>query len=174
MSTSPPSRLQDLLRTTPPVTLGVMSLCCFLYGFVQVLLSIPLQNFTLSPQLIWYQGQVQRIITSALFHHNFLHLAMNMMSTLAIGSLLERQIGSLRLLSTILLSIVITGIFYLLSARILELAFSSSSWMRQDAIGFSGVLFHLSVLECNLGTAVRNRSVFGMVEVPSYLYPWVL
>jgi membrane associated rhomboid family serine protease len=170
---SPPSRLPEWLRTTPPVTLGVIFLCCFLFGFVQVFLNVPLQSLTLSPLLIWYDGQVQRIVTGALFHVNFLHLAMNMMSTVAIGSRLEQQIGSFRLLSTILLSILITGSFYMIIVLILVFVFRLYSWMLHDAIGFSGVLFHLSVLECNLDTEFRSRYLFGVVKVPSYLYPWV-
>jgi membrane associated rhomboid family serine protease len=179
MSTSPPppspsSRIEELIRTTPPVTLGVVGVCSFLYIFVQVLLDVPLYRLTLAPDRAWGHGQMQRIISGALFHHDVLHLAMNMISTLAIGSLLERQMGSLRLLSTILLAIVITGALYMTVVLILVFVFGLESWMRQNVIGFSGVLFYLSVLECNLGTALPRRSVFGMVEVPSYVYPWVL
>ena len=174
MSTAPPPRIQEFLQTTPPVTQSVVSLCALLYGVVQVLGHVPLWWLTLSPRRIWYQGQVYRILTSALFHHNFLHLAMNAMSTLALGSPLERHIGSLRLLSTIGFSIVVTGVFYVVAALFLSRVFSDASWMNQETIGFSGVLFHLSILECNLGASSSSRSLFGMVDVPSYLYPWIL
>lgn len=45
--------------------------------------------------------------------------------------------------------------------------------MYQHSVGFSGVIFHLSVMECNM-TPHRTRSVFGFLTVPAYLYPWAL
>ena len=45
--------------------------------------------------------------------------------------------------------------------------------MYQHSVGFSGVLFHLSVLECHYGP-LQPRSLFGMVSVSPTLYPWVL
>jgi membrane associated rhomboid family serine protease len=141
---------------------------------VQVILNVPLHRLTLSPARIWDHAQVLRILPAPLFHTDFWHLAVNMISMLAIGPLLERQMGSLQLLSTILLSIVVTGVFYMTIVLILVFVFDLYSWMNQDVIGFSGVLFYLFVLECNLGTAVPRRSVVGMVEVPSYVYPWVM
>ena len=56
---------------------------------------------------------------------------------------------------------------------LLSAAFGFDGLMYQHAVGFSGVLFHLSVLECNMGQN-RSRDLFGIVTVPSYLYPWVL
>jgi len=45
--------------------------------------------------------------------------------------------------------------------------------MFQHSVGFSGVIFQLSVLESNINLD-RTRSVFGFIKVPSYLYPWAL
>ncbi len=41
------------------------------------------------------------------------------------------------------------------------------------AVGFSGVLFALTVQESFLG-AGSSRSLFGLVNVPSKLYPWAM
>jgi len=50
--------------------------------------------------------------------------------------------------------------------------------MYRHGAGFSGVLFHLLVLECSIASAPASqsssRSIFGFVSVPAYLYPWVL
>jgi len=44
--------------------------------------------------------------------------------------------------------------------------------MYQHSIGFSGIIFHLSVLESYLHPG--QRSVFGFFSVPSFVYPWAL
>jgi Rhomboid family len=46
--------------------------------------------------------------------------------------------------------------------------------MVQHSVGFSAVLFHVSVLECNLYPHHSTRSLFGFANVPAYLYPWAL
>lgn len=43
----------------------------------------------------------------------------------------------------------------------------------QPAVGFSGVIFSMAVLESSL-SPFPSRSVFGLFEVPTKLYPWVL
>jgi hypothetical protein len=45
--------------------------------------------------------------------------------------------------------------------------------MYQHSVGFSGVLFQLSVLEANLNPH-SERSVFGMFRVSSSSYPWAM
>lgn len=43
----------------------------------------------------------------------------------------------------------------------------------QCAIGFSGVVFGLIVVDNNL-TGATQRSIFGLFYVPAPLYPWTL
>ena len=50
---------------------------------------------------------------------------------------------------------------------------NSRSWLFSSAVGFSGVLFHFAVLE-SYHTRIPVRSVFGFCNVPSKIYPWVL
>lgn len=45
--------------------------------------------------------------------------------------------------------------------------------MYEHSVGFSGVLFHFCVLECNL-VQTSSRSLFGIVHVPAQAYPWAL
>ena len=47
------------------------------------------------------------------------------------------------------------------------------SWMFYNSVGFSGVLFALAALESTLSPA-PTRSVFGLITVPTKLYPWAL
>jgi membrane associated rhomboid family serine protease len=162
------SRSRELLRTTPPVTIGIIALCVALY-----LVPIDLQSVTLCPRLVLYLREYYRILSSALFHASLTHIGMNMMSVIAIGTLLEQRMGTILFLFTTLWSILLTGAIYLAIAQLLSLLFHKDSLMYQHSVGFSGVLFHMSVLECNLGPH-RSRSLFGFLTVPSFLYPWAL
>lgn len=166
------SRFHEYLRSMPPATLGVISICCLLYVF-QIITDFPLNTVTLCPRLVLYAHEYYRIVTSAVFHAGLMHLGVNMMSLSAIGSLLEKRFGTIRLIITMMWSILLTAVLYIGAAWML---FKFAGWghlMNQHSVGFSGVIFHLSVLECNLGPH-QSRSLFGIVNVPSYLYPWVL
>ena len=102
-----------------------------------------------------------------------MHLFFNMMSTAAIGTLLEKRFGTLKHAITILWGILLTSVFYTLWAFIAYKLFGIEKPMYQHSVGFSGVIFQLSVLEANLSPAT-SRSVFGFFFVPAYLYPWAL
>ena len=165
------SRATELLQNSPTASVVFIGLCCTLYA-LQVIFDLGLIHLTMCPRLVIYLGEYYRIVTSALFHGSFMHIAMNMMSTAAIGSLLEKRLGTIQLLLTISTSILLTDVVYVGFALLVS-CFGYDFLLFQHSIGFSGVIFHLSVLECNLGTH-RSRSIFGLISVPSFLYPWVL
>jgi membrane associated rhomboid family serine protease len=168
------SRLAETLRTIPPATLGIVGLCAVLY-LVQAIVNVPsLHSVTFCPRLVVFDGQVYRVLTSALYHGSLMHIGMNAMSTIAIGSMLERRLGTLRLFFTVLLSIWASSLVYIGAAFFLAFVFGRSGLMNQHSVGFSGVIFHLSVLECNLNAHESSRSVFGVFQVPTFSYPWVL
>jgi len=166
------SRFQELARTIPPGTLGAIGLNTALFVY-QIVGDVNLQSVTLCPQLVLYKLQIYRIFTSALFHGNLMHIGMNMMSLSAIGSMLERRLGTVRMILTMLWSILLTSLLHIFASWLVFAALGIKGPFIGHSLGFSGVIFHLSVLECNLGTH-ESRSVFGVFEVPSYLYPWVL
>ena len=167
------NRFQELIQITPPVTIGIIATCTILYIIFQVILDINISTVTFCPQLIVYHGQVYRIVTSAVFHSNIMHIAMNMMSSYTLCTLLEQQIGTFRILYTVFLSMIVTSCLSITAALVLSLLFQYDSLLYQQSIGFSGILFHLSVLECHINPNMR-RNLFGVIEIPSYLYPWVL
>ena len=172
-STNGNNRCQDLIHITPPVTLGIIATCTAVYIIFNAILDINKSTVTFCPQLILYHGQIYRIVTGTIFHSNILHILMNMMSSFTLCTLLEQQIGTFRLLYTIVLSMIVTSFLSLSTAFVLSSIFQYNSLMFQHSIGFSGILFHLSVLECHIHPNIR-RNLFGMFEIPSYLYPWVL
>lgn len=46
-------------------------------------------------------------------------------------------------------------------------------YVNQASVGFSGVIFTLALMESYRSTQ-PTRSVFGMMQVPTRMYPWVL
>jgi membrane associated rhomboid family serine protease len=166
------SRLNEVLRTVPPVTQGVIAICVGIY-LLQCLLDVDPTDWALNPARVIRFNQYYRVLTSPLLHLSPMHIGMNMMSTYAMSTMLEKRLGSLRILFIILSSIITTGTIHVIGAGVLSWTFGMHWLMQQSSVGFSGVLFHLSILECNLGTH-ENRSVFGFFEVRATMYPWVL
>jgi len=166
------SRSVELIRNTPVATLGVIIFCTLIH-ILQNVLNWKLHLYTFCPRLIIYAHEYYRMFSSAFLHANIMHIGMNMLSTYAIGSLLEKQLGTLALIVTMLWSAIIACSLNLCIAMLANYLLGYEKWMYDHAVGFSGVLFHLSVLECHLSPQF-SRSLFGMVNVPSALYPWAL
>lgn len=101
-----------------------------------------------------------------------MHIGVNMLSTSAISRAVENKLGTIRLFVSIWWAIILTSTVYISIAYLTSLVFGYDGWMYQHAVGFSGIIFHLSVLESNLHPG--PRSVFGFFSVPSSIYPWVL
>jgi membrane associated rhomboid family serine protease len=154
----------------PPVSLFIVALCVSLHCLLFVI-DVDLRTVTFCPRNVIYLLELYRMVTGSLFHANLMHIGMNMMSTVAIGTTLERHFGTLHLSFTILWSILLTSVVYLSAAVLLSLI-GRDSLMFQHSVGFSGVLFHLAVLESNIGSP--TRSVFGFFSVPAMIYPIVL
>ena len=103
-----------------------------------------------------------------------MHIGMNMMSTMAIGSMLEKKhLGTFMMGITILWGIILTSAIYIVIAWLLLVVIGYNRMMLQHSLGFSGVIFQLSVMESNLSPN-RTRSVFGIMQVSSKMYPWAL
>jgi membrane associated rhomboid family serine protease len=164
------SRLSEEMQLNPPSTLVVIALCVVVFG-CQTVLDLPLQKFTLCPQLIVNNLEVHRILTHAFFHANFLHIALNMLSAFAISSAVEKRVGTLYHLLSTFVSIVMISIVYI-GISLLFLAIGSNDLFSQHSVGFSGVLFHMLVLDVT-GSS-QSRSLLGMVEVPPLFYPFAL
>lgn len=165
------NRLTEALTHLPPTTLGVIIVCASIHA-IQNILGWNLRLFTMCPRLILFTHEYYRVFTAVFFHANLMHIGMNMLSTAAISSALEKQLGTLRLLFSIWWAILLTSAIYILIAYAAYVFFGYDSWMYQHAVGYSGIIFHMSVLESRLHPG--PRSVFGIFSVPASVYPWVL
>ena len=170
------SRLTEVVQDTPAATLGLVALCTSCY-LLQMFTGFSLAHFTFCPQLVLYSNQYYRVVTSPFLHANLMHIGMNMLSTLAIGTRLERRMGTVQLLWIVTVSVFITALLHTSIAVLLaSRMFQWSGELSGHSLGFSGILFHLSVLECRFDEQQeqRSRRVFGILSVPTYTYPWVL
>ncbi len=103
-----------------------------------------------------------------------MHIGMNMMSTMAIGTMLEKKhLGTFMMGITILWGIFLTSFVYVLISWLLMVVVGYKRMMLQHSLGFSGVIFQLSVMESNLSPN-RTRNIFGLLQVSSKMYPWAL
>jgi hypothetical protein len=106
---------------------------------------------------------------------------MNMTSTLTIGKMVEQRIGTIMTYLTIAWGILLSSLLYVSISYLLYLTCGYAPLMTQNCVGFSGVIFHLSVLETHHSTTTNNandnnrtRNVFGLFEVSSKAYPYAL
>ncbi|KAA3455255.1 rhomboid-like protein 15 isoform X1 [Gossypium australe] len=120
-------------------------------------------------------GKIYRIYTSIIFHGSLLHVLFNMLALVPLGSELERIMGSIRLLYTIILLATSNAIFHLIIALVVahNPFHPFEHLMNECAIGFSGILFSMIVIETSL-SGVQSRSVFGLFNVPAKWYAFIL
>ncbi|XP_076908718.1 rhomboid-like protein 15 isoform X2 [Bidens hawaiensis] len=170
-----PTRFKQWWEGIPFLTSVVVAVCsviylvCLLSGYDSFL------EVCFLPSAVISKFQVYRVFTSILFHGSILHLVFNMLALVPLGSELERIMGSIRLLYMIVLLATTSAIFHLLITLIAAYnpVYSYDQFMDECAIGFSGVLFSMIVIETSL-SGVQSRNVFGLFNVPAKLYPWML
>lgn len=114
---------------------------------------------------------VYRIYTAIIFHGSLLHVLFNMMALVPLGSELERIMGSVRLFYMIVLLATSNAIFHVLIASLVAYNpfYSYHYLMNECAIGFSGILFSMIVIETSLSGAQTRRLVFS-ISIIKYLF----
>lgn len=160
------------LEAIPPVTLLIVvaQACVFLQLF-----DLPwydLSGACMSVDNVLFKRQWWRILYGTFEHGDSLHLYYNMVSFIWKGMVLESVLGSAQFLYIIFLFTALcggafVGINYLLGS------FIDSSFYYQCAVGFSGVIFALKVLN-NYYLPGRSRRIFGLdINLPSGHVVWV-
>ncbi|XP_065267072.1 rhomboid-related protein 4 [Emys orbicularis] len=130
------------LENIPPVTLGTLALNVFL--FLKPLK--PLLKVCISVDQCYYQKDWQRLLLSPVHHADDWHLYFNMVSLLWKGIKLERKLGSVLFGYIIAVFSVLIGIVYMVLEFALAGLLNDPSYKMNCAVGFSGVLFALKVL----------------------------
>lgn len=170
-----PTRFKQWWEGIPFVTSVVVAVCAAIYLVCLLIGYDSFEEVCFLPSAVVSKFQVYRVFTSIFFHGSILHLVFNMLALVPLGSELERVMGSIRLLYMIVLLATTSAIFHLLITLIAAYnpVYSYYHFMNECAIGFSGVLFSMIVIETSL-SGVQSRSVFGLFNVPAKLYPWIL
>ncbi|KAK8554100.1 hypothetical protein V6N12_031077 [Hibiscus sabdariffa] len=157
------------LTSAVVIVCGVIYLICLLVGYDTF------YEICFLPEAVVSHFQVYRIYTSIIFHGSLLHVLFNMLALVPLGSELERIMGSIRLLYTIILLATSNAIFHLFIALVVahNPFHPYDHFMNECAIGFSGILFSMIVIETTL-SGVQSRSVFGLFNVPAKWYAFIL
>ena len=135
---------------------------CVLFGYDAF------HEVCMAPHWVLHQLQVYRILTAPLFHGGIIHLAFNMTAFVPMASSLERLLGSVQFCHIVFLFVALSSCFHVALAVVAgALGFDA---MHECAIGFSGVVFGVIVVDTHL-QMVPRRSVFGFFSVPSQYYP---
>ncbi|KAI4348832.1 hypothetical protein L6164_009505 [Bauhinia variegata] len=170
-----PTRLSQWWESIPFLTSAVVVVCGIIYLVCLLVGYDSFDEICFSASAVISRFQVYRIYTSILFHGSLLHVLFNMMALVPMGSELERIMGSVRLLYVIILLATSNAIFHVLIALLVAYnPFKPYEYLVNEcAIGFSGVLFSMIVIETSLSGA-QSRSVFGLFNVPAKWYPFIL
>ena len=95
-SAAAPSRLREFFSSCPLVTLTVLCACVAVFIFDNLLdFGETLATTAMSPATVFGQLQLYRVVTAAFTHGGVLHVGMNMLSLVSLGSSLEPLFGSL-------------------------------------------------------------------------------
>lgn len=95
-----------------------------------------------------------------------------MMALLSVGVAIEKRFGTLCFVGIVMVFAVLGNAVYVLAYWAWAVVGGDATMLMSCAAGFSGVLFGMIVLESMLGNTSGSRSVFGLVAVPSWAYPW--
>ncbi|XP_019388594.1 PREDICTED: rhomboid-related protein 4 [Crocodylus porosus] len=151
------------LTNIPPVTLGTLVLNIFL--FLNPLK--PLIKACISVEEGYYQKDWQRLLLAPIHHADDWHLYFNMVSMLWKGIMLERKLGSIWFAYIISTFSVLIGVVYMVLEFALGEFMNDPSYNLNCAVGFSGVLFALKVLNNHYNPG-RVSNVMGIPVSSKY------
>ncbi|XP_067851207.1 rhomboid-related protein 4 isoform X2 [Heptranchias perlo] len=126
----------------PPVTLITMALNVFLFLSPMK----PLLGVCISVHETWNRQDWKRLFYSPFHHADDSHLYFNMVSLLYKGIQLEQRLGNRWFAYMLSVFSVMTGVVYLVLEMLLTELMNDHSYKVQCAVGFSGVLFALKVV----------------------------
>ncbi|KAM8853640.1 rhomboid-related protein 4 isoform 1-T2 [Synchiropus picturatus] len=151
----------------PPVCLAVLGLNVFLFLSPVA----PLMQTCVSVQQAYWYGDWNRLLLSPVHHADDLHLYFNMASFIVKGFALERRLGGPWFLYLLAVFSLLTGCVYLLLEAVLTELTDDPTYSLQCAVGFSGVLFALKVVNNHYHPGGVTR-LMGL-HVPNRYASWV-
>uniref|UniRef100_A0A8C5M4W5 Rhomboid domain containing 1 n=1 Tax=Leptobrachium leishanense TaxID=445787 RepID=A0A8C5M4W5_9ANUR len=151
----------------PPVTLAALGLNIYLFlNPVKPLLAVCISVHEGFNHRDW-----KRLLFSPFHHADDWHLYFNMVSLLWKGSKLESRLGSTKFAAIIAVFSQLIGVIYVILQLFLAELMDDPSYKMQCAVGFSGVLFALKVLNNHYHPG-GSTNVFGF-QIPNKYSCWV-
>ncbi|XP_077421580.1 rhomboid-related protein 4 [Vanacampus margaritifer] len=130
------------LDNIPPVTLTVLALNAYLFLYP----AAPLMKACVSVNQAYRSGEWLRLLLSPFHHADDMHLYFNMVSFVMKGIRLERRMGGVWFAYVLAVFSLLTGVLYLAMEAGLTQLTEDQSYSAACAVGFSGVIFALKVL----------------------------
>lgn len=93
-SSSSESRIQQALQGIPLGTLTILAVNIGIF-VAQSLFDFSVGEYAIAAAPVLYNGEIYRIYTAALLHGGLMHIGMNMMSAMSLGSALVRRLSHL-------------------------------------------------------------------------------
>eukprot|EP00457_Paulinella_chromatophora_P005840 gb/GEZN01005857.1/.p1 GENE.gb/GEZN01005857.1/~~gb/GEZN01005857.1/.p1 ORF type:complete len:421 (+),score=29.57 gb/GEZN01005857.1/:26-1288(+) len=173
MSTEPsPSRggqCVELWSRVPLVTRVMLLANLSVYILTLVKRTTPfLYPWMLCPRLVYERHEFSRLISSAFVHAGFLHIAMNMVAYVTLGTQVERALGSGPMLGVLCFLIGFGNLLYLFTGWLCDYF---EIYVMPCAVGFSGVIFGVLMIETQLVAGMRR---ILCINLPGWMYPWCL
>ena len=97
-----------------------------------------------------------------------------MMACFSLAPMYEKHVGTFRFLYISFIVTFFSGIMYVGISLTIALLSNDWTWLLSSSIGYSGTLFAYATLETFLPNQALTRNLFGMIEIPSKMYPWIL
>jgi len=155
-----PKRRKSFLRNLSFTNqIIILNILVFIVFYPLLLLDLfPIKYLAISPGNILNGAYLWTLLTSIFMHAGRFHIFANMFSLFFVGSLIEKIIGKKRYLWFYLVSGILAGLFFVLSALFIP------SEMNTFAVGASGSLFALVGL---LVVLTPNLTVYIMfIPIP--------
>ncbi|MEM2933253.1 MAG: rhomboid family intramembrane serine protease [Candidatus Pacearchaeota archaeon] len=128
----------------------------YIYG------DVILENIAIQPSFILKGEKLWTIFTSMFMHANLMHLFVNMMSLLFLGSFLERLIGSKRFLFIYIVSGIVASLAFVFFALVFK------SDLNVPAVGASGAIFGIGGILAVLTPRLPVFILFIPIAMPMW------
>lgn len=128
----------------------------YIYG------EVILENIAIQPSFILKGEKLWTIFTSMFMHANLMHLFVNMMSLLFLGSFLERLIGSKRFLFIYIVSGIVASLAFVFFALVFK------SDLNVPAVGASGAIFGIGGILAVLTPRLPVFILFIPIAMPMW------
>ena len=161
--------LQNIgVTNIPPVTLVTVIVQVAIYLGVVNVPRLCISGASVARDRDWV-----RLVVPALRHTHDIHLYYNMVSLAWKGIELERRLGPVRFLITLVILTVTSSGLYVILAMVGAQVLEDPSLMSECAIGFSGVLFAMKVLNIHFSRAEETPTSFFGFLVPMKHSVWL-